>query len=230
MSDIEIVPSLCVVPIVGLHPDGGCGPFLGTGSFVGEEKVLVTCEHVLSQWDGLYGISAHEDQPQIYVANTLHRNSNIDLACLKVEGYEPPYSFPLAEDEEIILNQHVCAFEYGTTETIAGHINFSPANRMGNVTRIRDLRDRFNGAGDHMLELSFPALKGASGAPIITWRPPFKLFGILSQNVARELHPSQVETIEDEGGNVVEEIKFYLPQGLAIHVKHVRDLIGGIET
>ena len=76
-----------------------------------------------------------------------------------------------------------------------------------------------------MLELSFPALKGASGAPVITWKPPFRLWGILSQNVARELHPAQVEKVLDEGGNMTEETRFYLPLGLAIHVKHVRKLL-----
>jgi len=230
MSGIEIVPSLCAVPIVGLNPDGGCGPFLGTGAFVGDKKLLVTCEHVLAQWKGRYGISAHEDEPRIYQAIPLHRDTNTDLACLNVNEYVSPYSFPLAEDNEIILNQLVCAFEYGTTDTVAGHIDFSPANRMGNVTRIRDLTARFNAAGDHMLELSFPALKGASGAPVITWTPPFKLFGILSQNVARELHPSQIEAIEDENGNVTDETRFYLPQGLAVHVKHVRGMLSAIET
>lgn len=57
------------------------------------------------------------------------------------------------------------------------------------------------------------------------WRPPFKLWGIVKANISAELMPAQVETLVDEQGNVEEETKFYLPQALAVHVKHVRKLI-----
>lgn len=226
----EIIPSLCIVPVIGMHPDGGCGPFLGTGSFVGEQRRLITCEHVLAQWDGNYGISTHEDNPQLYPAMPIRRDTETDLACLEVKGYEPPNFIPLEHDDEIILNQLICSFEYGTTVVAGNHINFSPANRMGNVTRVLDLTEHYSTAGDRMLELSFPALKGASGAPVFNWLPPFNLWGILSQNIARELHPARVETILDEEGNVTDETRFYLPQGLAINVIHIRELLQEIET
>ena len=64
----EIVPSLCVVPVVGIHDDGSNGPFLGTGVFVGDEKTLITRDHVTAPWDGQYGISDHEDKPRLYDA------------------------------------------------------------------------------------------------------------------------------------------------------------------
>ena len=153
-----------------------------------------------------------------------------DLACLRVETYRPPYAFPLADDDEIILNQLVCAFEYGTTEVAGGHINFKPANRMGNVTRTLDLTDRFDRAGDRMLELSFPALLGASGAPIMLPHPPFKLWGVIKANYARELLPAQVERILNEGGGISEETRFYLPQALGIHVSHVRAALERLVT
>lgn len=230
MNVQKIIPSLCVVPIVGLHSDGSCGPFLGTGAFVGKNKYLVSCDHVLAEWDGSYGISAHEDKIRLYKANPIARDSNSDLACLSIEEYVPPFSFPMANDAEITPNQIICVFEYGTTEVAGTHINFTPSTRMGNVTRLRNLSDKFGKAGDHMLELSFPALKGASGAPVILRRSPFTLWGVINANVARELHPAHVERILDESGEVTEETKFYLPQGLAIHVKHVRSLLERIES
>ena len=151
------------------------------------------------------------------------------MACLKVPDYDPPYSFPLAEASEVILNEFVCAFEYGTTDVAGGHINFSPSNRLGNVTRTRNLTDNFGKAGDRMLELSFPALKGASGAPVILGHPPFSLWGVVTANVARELLPVQVERIVDELGEIEEETKFLLPQALAINVVHVRDFLRAVE-
>lgn len=225
MKSDEIVPSLFVVPIVGLNDNRDCGPFLGTGVFVGELKHLITCNHVLDKWKGKYGMTAHEDNPKFYEAEVLVRDMNSDLACLKVNEYTPPHSCPLADDNDIILNDFVCCFEYGTTIVAGNKINFSPANRLGNITRFRNMTDRYKLAGDHMLELSFPAMKGASGAPVMNWRPPFKLFGVVTANVGYELLPAQIEKIVDDSGNISEETKFYLPQGLAIHVKHVKAII-----
>ena len=54
--------------------------------------------------------------------------------------------------------------------------------------------------------------------------------GILKANVSVELLPAQVEKILDENGKISEEIKYYLPQGLAIHVKHVRNFLAEYEA
>ena len=220
----EIVPALSIVPLVGIHDDGGCGPFLGTGFFVGEPPVLVTCEHVLSSWNGQYGFSAHEDQPGLYSATPIRRDPNVDIAILEATDYSPPKTL-LLEEESPTLNNLVNCFEYGTTLVAGSNISFSPANRLGNITRILDLTDQFGPAGSHMLELSFPALKGASGAPILTWRPPFKVCGILKANVARELLPAHIEEVYDESGNIEASTQFLLPQALAIHVMHLRELL-----
>lgn len=122
MAPSEIVPSLSVVPIMGCNPDGSCGPFLGTAAFVGENSMLITCEHVLAQWNGRYAFSAHEDKPRLYEAEPIARNAACDLACMRAKNYQPPFGFPLAEDDDVMLNQLVCAFEYGTTLTAGKHI------------------------------------------------------------------------------------------------------------
>ena len=228
MPSEEIIPSLCVVPIVGMHDDGGCGPFLGTAFFSGEQPKLVTCDHNLREWDGQYGLSTYEDGPRLYFARPLLRKPDVDLACLAVEEYQPNYSLPLGNDEDIIVNQMLNCFEYGETDVAGDRIDFSPSNRVGNVTRVRDLTDQFGSAGDRMLELSFPALRGASGAPVMLNHPPFNLWGVVKANVARELLPAQIERIYDEQGQIEEETRFLLPQGLAIHVTHVRDLLQAV--
>ena len=224
MADITHIPSEFILPIVGQNEDESCGPFLGTGVFVGEAPYLVTCNHVLDQWDKEYAI-AIEQEDRLAIATVLNRDADTDLAILNIDGYNPPHSLPFEEDKNIMPNDIVMCFEYGTTITAGYNIEFSPANRIGNVTRFRNLPDLFGKAGDHMLELSFPALKGASGAPIMSWKQPFKLWGIVTANWSTELMPAQVETIHDGKGNIEEDTKYYLPQALAIHVKHVRELI-----
>jgi Trypsin-like peptidase domain len=227
---VVIHPSSFVIPVVALNDDGSCGRFLGTGVFVTPAKLLVTCEHVLQQWEGQFA-GIIEDRPdQLFPLEVISRNVPCDLALLQLKEYVPDHSLPLANDDDIILNKHVMCFEYGTTITAGNHISFSPANRVGNVTRFRDLTDRFHQAGDHMLELSFPALMGASGSPVMELYPPYALWGIVKENVATELMPAQVERVVDDQGLVEEETKFLLPHALAIHVKHVRRLLSEANT
>lgn len=222
-------PSDFVVPVmdldvVNLGKDGGREPFLGTGVFVHPTGMLVTCDHVLGQRNGNYGIIVEKPNRPFPVEVVL-REPGSDLALLRTSGYQPPHTVPLEQDSEIALNKLIMCFEYGTTITAGNKIHFAPANRLGNVTRFQNLQHLYGEAGDYMLELSFPALKGASGAPVLSWNPPFRLWGIVKANIGHELMPAQVEKVVDEKGELSEETKFYLPQALAIHVKHLRKLL-----
>ncbi len=222
----DYAPSDFVVPVLARHPDGSPGPFLGTGSFVGAGAgaKLLTCDHVLAQWHGSFGIAIEETQ-HFFEASVVARDPATDLALLRVHGYAPPHSLEPLGDDVFGLNKIVLCFEYGTTIAAGAHIAFSPATRLGNVTRLRNLTDLYGAAGIEMLELSFPALKGASGAPIMDWEPPFRLWGVVKANVSYELLPAQVESIHDSSGKLEEQTKFYLPQALAINVKHVKTLL-----
>ena len=220
-------PSDFVVPVLGVHENGGNGPFLGSGVFVGEKATLVTCDHVLDGWKGEYGVVI-EAEDRLVRAKVITREPSTDLALLEVSDYCPIHTLAAEEEVNITLNDIVVCFEYGTTIVAGQLIHFSPANRLGNVTRFRNFSNLYGEAGNQMLELSFPAMKGASGAPIMGWRPPFKLWGIVKANVNTELLPAQIETVVDEAGKLDEQTKFYLPQALAIHVKHVRRLISQI--
>ena len=83
--------------------------------------------------------------------------------------------------------------------------------------------DQYGAAGASMLELSFPALKGASGAPVMSGQ--FELWGVIIANVNHHLLPAQIETIYDDDGRVVEETQYMLPQGLAVHVNVIREFL-----
>lgn len=63
-------------------------------------------------------------------------------------------------------------------------------------------------------ELSFPALLGASGAPVIDL-DDFTAIGVVVANVATHLLPAQIERVQGEMGSV-EEIRYYLPHANAI--------------
>jgi hypothetical protein len=71
------------------------------------------------------------------------------------------------------------------------------------------------------LELSFPALKGASGAPVVV-EVSGVVVGMIVENVQHELLPSHIERVTD-GAKHVEEIKYVLPSAKAISWKHLND-------
>lgn len=213
-----------IVPILGIVEPPEIFKFLGTGSFVGSPPRLVTADHVVRDWKGPLAIVILPDTDHPLPAHIIARHPAIDVALLEVPGFIPPRVLQPAEDRELAHNVPVICFEYGTTRTEEGQIFLHPATRMGNVTRILDLTHRYGEAGRSALELSFPALLGASGAPVVS-NTTFRLWGMVIANVGYHLLPAQIESIVDEQGRVTEETRFLLPQAVAVHVKHIRKVL-----
>ena len=222
---VRINPSDFVVPLFGFSNTEKQWLFLGTGVFCERPSILVTADHVIGNMYDQIKIQV-SDSNTFYRASSVRRKPSVDLALLEIENYAPRRSCQLAEDEDIIFNKLIFTYEYGTTLTLGKQIIVSPATRMGNVTRIRNLQDQFGSKGDGMLELSFPALRGASGSPIIDIiGEDIKLWGIVTDNIGYHLLPAQIETVLQDDGSLDEEIKFLLPQALAVNVKHLRRFI-----
>jgi S1-C subfamily serine protease len=98
----------------------------------------------------------------------------------------------------------------------------SPATRLGNVTRSMAV-DFLGAAGEDALELSFPALRGASGSPVLNQQ--LEVIGLVVANASYHLLPAQIESVIDEKNKVTEEIKYMLPQALAVNCKFIRAFI-----
>ena len=130
----------------------------------------------------------------------------------------------MANDDDIKYNLPVVSTEYGTTRYKGSRIVLSPATRVGNVTRLITLSDLYGKAGEAMLELSFPALRGTSGAPVLS-NDDFMLWGIIVANVSYHLLPAQIESVLEAEKVMSEETRFMLPQAVAVNVRHVRAII-----
>ena len=224
IGPVKIDLSEIIVPLFGFNNLENKWLFLGTGVFCGTPSLLVTANHVL---DNMYkAIKIQVTDPNtFYRASFVARKPTVDLALLKIEEYTPRLSCYLANDEEIVFNKPIFCYEYGTTHNLGEQIVVSPATRMGNVTRFRNLQDKYGTGGEAMLELSFPALRGASGSPVVDIGTEIRLWGIIVANISYHLLPAQVETVLQENGALDEEIKFLLPQALAVNVRHVREFM-----
>jgi hypothetical protein len=221
-------PGESVVPIFAIDENNNIESFLGTGTFVGEKPYLVTAYHVIKGWKCLFAIAFINDLQHLHRLNVLKVDEEVDLAVLETPECKVNQSIQLAADDEINFNQQVVCYEYGTTQTLGKHIHLAPATRLGNVTRSINLTELYGRAGESILELSFPALRGASGSPVMS-NFSFHLLGIVIANVEYHLLPAQIESVLDEKNSLLEEKRYLLPQALAVNVKHLRELIATLE-
>lgn len=189
--------------------------------------MLLTADHVIRDWSGLFAITEFPNLDSLFDAEVIARDEQHDLALLEVHGYEPPSVLPLAEAHQ--TNETMVTFEYGTTTVAGSAITLAPATRLGNITRIIDVTYRLGPAGIEALELSFPALRGASGAPVVSNDGTFKLHGVVVANISYHLLPAQIASVLDEKNEIFEETHFMLPQALAVNVKHVRSFLNTIQ-
>ncbi len=226
-------PSSFIVPLfVNIN---AIPTFIGTGFFVDHKNnIMITAFHVIRDLGEKFIFSAvvpssiNDRIMPWFDCSVVSVFPEIDMAILTTDSYCPDYKIKIPIDDEIRLNEFVVCHEFSDTRIKEKHIIQSQAaSRIGNVTRMLDRQDILGKAGDDVLELSFPALKGASGAPVI-YRGSFELCGIILQNVQYELLPLQIETVLDEKNDILEERKYMLPQALALNIKHIRRVLNDL--
>ena len=228
MNSLRITPSEIIVPIFGYEKDKDKWLFLGSGFFFECPPFLATASHVVEKKFDKVAIYIIEEK-KFYYASAVIGNKEIDLAILKIEKYVPQFSCKLGNDQQIVFTKPVYCYEYGTTIKIGDKIAVSPATRMGNITRLLNKKDIYGVAGENMLELSFPALKGASGSPVVLIENELILLGIIIGNISYHLMPAQIETILDQNNECFEEVQYLMPLALALNVKHLSNFYSEIK-
>lgn len=153
-------------------------------------------------------------------ASDIRLSNRFDMAAFAAASLA---SVPIRlAQSEPALNADLLSYEYSGTRFIRQpdgklNVHFEPNSHKGHTVRryISDYPERFPTPS---CLVSFPALQGASGAPLLTFAAPsheFAIAGMLVANLEAELLPAQVVRIEDEKGRL-EEIKYFLPHGKAI--------------
>jgi hypothetical protein len=223
-------PRDVVVPIFGVE-SGRTGPFLGTGSVVGDGSILLTANHVTTAWTGPLGILPMRDLTRPpYPITLIDRDPAHDLALLRITEYRPPRPLKL-EFDDISENTTLMTYEYGTTRQRGNNITLNPATRIGHMTRRLGPGDGLGALTDEAIELSFPALRGASGAPVminelaaysLLGKEILGVIGVVIANASYHLAPAQIEEVLNADNTSYGETRFMLPQGLAVSVRHIR--------
>lgn len=233
----DVDPRQVIGAVFGADQLGNCVDHLGTGSIIGDGTVVLTAEHVVRDYPGTLRFAVLIDgQVQHFPLAVLESDWRSDLALLRIDGFCAPDPLHVLFDAHVSYNHDLLTLEYAQTDvTEAGVFVLNPALRRGHKTRNINADKLGPIAGVDALELSFPALKGASGAPIMFESTPFirdewkwGIVGVLVSNLAYHAIPAQIITVVGDDNSYIEERQYMLPQGLAVNIKHLRPMYGRV--
>lgn len=201
---------------------------------LGPPSTLITAKHVLKKPLAAgheYAVAyASKDGPTIGVLARRHVrfSQKWDIAALpRVEA--PGLDMFALQLEKLPLTDDVVSFDYSATrfEVKDGrHQAFlEPLTHKGNLMRDY-ISDAPGWEGTPAWDTSFPALQGASGAPVMAMRGG-GIVGMLVANVERHLVPAQVLRA-NLGGTDIEEVRYFLPIGFAVRAIVIGEFLAEI--
>ncbi|QFT72413.1 trypsin-like peptidase domain-containing protein [Ruegeria sp. THAF33] len=228
----EVLPPDAVFPLV-TRVDNKL-QFLGTGFAVDLDggTYCATAEHVIRGVDevllvDLWGPKLHplDIDSLLFPVTPIVQETYSDLALLDISSFKPRLVFrtdPQFDTSDPIL----LTYEYSRSQTGGDIPKFLGSLRSGNCVCF--LREQLE--APRRLELSFPALKGSSGAPVFkkelgkSGQTDLVAVGVITGNAQYELEP--IQTYEYRGPDGEEErTHYYLPAGIATHIDHLHRLI-----
>jgi len=196
---------------------------LGTGFFV-QDGLLMSAKHVL-------GVSLGEDERRavpiadeygtVYLIGDVSTSQEFDIAVGRLDKPRQMEALSITRDYPPV-NADILTVEYSGTTTSEAGTFFIPYHRKGHVIAVY-LSQYPEPHPTECLDLSFPALKGASGAPVVV-EADGTVCGMIVANVERHLLPAHLERVESADG-AVEERRYFLPTGKAISWIHLRDFL-----
>ncbi len=222
-------PDVSVLPILEVRDDGTPVAFLGTGFVVAPRGVFVTTRHNLAKHPVdsknrvVVAIEAYDDVYREFrqIDNIrLCPTADVAVAELSVEGL---WMLSLNRGEAP-TNVDVLMVDHSSTQVTIDEqgkraVRFSPGTLRGNIVR-HYVSDVEATRGMRCFDTSFPALSGASGAPVLV-PPRYTVAGMLVANVQRHLLPAHILRVHDECGSIIEEERYYLPFGQALEADEV---------
>lgn len=216
---------------------------LGTCFFINSAGIALTAKHIFDDYDPKklelsVVLIDRNDKIFVFKAEVYHKSQDFDIAAIKVNNFRSP--FLAVEDKPLYNNYDYLTVEYSETafelDEVSGHKNiyFKPSTRKGNIVKsyVSKWPEK---KPTRIIEVSFPVLQGASGAPLMENLPisidkpqSWDIVGMIVQNIEYDLQPAQTISLK-EGRKFSEETKYFLPVGKAIRSSHLIDFIHELE-
>ena len=194
--------------------------YLGTAFFIDQDGTFLTARHVVSGHADIVGVSLKhhpgpEERPIATALEDIKLGSDIDLARGRADI--PDRQAIRLADTEPAAGGDVLTAEFSRSTQVEpgkGLGLHNPSVHKGHIVRAFGTEEPPFQRRTQVYELSFPALLGASGAPVVDL-DNLSVVGLIVANVATHLIPAQVERIEGGEGEA-ETIHYYLPHAQAI--------------
>lgn len=233
-------PLKTIVPIIRWTEEEKIKEILGTGSFigVGENLHLLTASHnfepIPEDTSEKFGFVFSSDSGNdVWPIRKIYKGEHIDVAVCHIPFLKGMIPLQFSKQQPS-LNADVFCYEYSSTriEKKSGggkHVSFEPLSHKGNIMRFYE-SEYPEVVKTPSFNTSFPALQGASGAPVVATseKKKFYIAGILVANQETHLMPAQVVEIVD-GDDYMEETKYFLPMGKGIQARLLTQFIEGMD-
>ena len=216
---LPVQPELSIFPIIknNIKKDHPNYQFIGTGFFINSNGNFLTAKHVIQnnplsvdQEYQVVIVKGKDDIKTYSIDSELDFSEKFDIVLGKTKKISKEFQSLELAKKNYPMNYNILALEFSKTRNIKIEkgktvLSLNPSYHKGYVIS-HYLSDYPDIVPTKFLELSFPALRGASGAPVIM-ESDGAVIGMIVRNVTRELLPAHTEG-ETE---YAEEIKFYLP-------------------
>ncbi len=205
--------------------------FIGTGFFVGSDLRILTAKHVfsnLSEGEEFFAVDMTKAPLTFHLITRRDTSSPLDIASGFCESFENAVGLELL-DSPLHANDVVLSAEFSRSRPVLSRgqnlLKLQTAHHKGYIVSSFFDED----LNTDLIEVSFPAIKGASGSPIIR-ESDFKVIGLVFQNRGRDFLPVQIDNYLSEDGQTMEEVKFYMPNAVAIRYDSVRNYLQNLPT
>ena len=223
-----------IVPIVDVIPTPDsegiqAATYLGTGFFI-SNKWLMTCRHVINKAKNfpcvVYKVVGNPDNSRIDGLKNIKLHPYADIAVAEVSDIASKFYKPLSTNfaSELILGQDIINYSYVENPQPDYKVGLTPRVLKGYITRTSVEQ---NDPRLSYLEVSFPALSGMSGSPILDNEA--NVIGIIYRNYRSQILEDYVEEhrIEYEKNTLKETHISYkvVDYGQAVDLAKYKDFI-----
>ncbi|GAC19007.1 S1 family peptidase [Paraglaciecola arctica] len=202
--------------------------YLGVSYHVNDQGVIATCKHVVEAvQDGetLVGMEIYGDC-LTYKINDLRCHPKYDFAIGFVErkNYR---TVVFHGKKEIFIGDNILAYGFTNEGIVNGVLTTAPRLFKGHIVRthhtaiVPDTRST--------CEISFPALKGFSGTPLLFDKAKSSMAGMLFSNLESTIELHSFSEIEENGEQFSEKIHKVIELGLvhtAYDIRHYLNDLG----
>jgi hypothetical protein len=218
----SVLPLFAVNMQNGIPQDPrGSMRYLGVAYHFNDIGNIATCAHVvkaLQEGETLFALEMHGENLGFEVKDVLcHPKYDFAVGWVDRKNYEV---IPLHGKREVFIGDDVMAYGFTNNGIIDGRLDTVPRLFKGHIVRthtspiLPDARST--------CELSFPALKGFSGTPLLFSKPKLSMAGMVFSNYESTIELYQYTEIEGKNEKYSEKVHKVIELGVAHSAYDIR--------